>query len=69
MHFKYYWDMDHIRFLEFFMPDKVFSGTDFPLTLPVYQTMIDNIMTMPISTEFKHKLMGNNFRKFVNWGS
>jgi predicted TIM-barrel fold metal-dependent hydrolase len=51
------------------MPDKVFYGTDFPLTLPVYRAMIDNIMTMPISTEFKHKLMGNNFRKFVNWGS
>jgi predicted TIM-barrel fold metal-dependent hydrolase len=35
MHFKYYWDLDHMRFLEFFMPDKVFYGTDFPLTMPV----------------------------------
>ena len=68
MHFKYYWDLDHMRFLEFFMPDKVFYGTDFPLTLPVYRAMIDNIMTMPLSPEFKHKLMGDNFRKFLNWG-
>jgi predicted TIM-barrel fold metal-dependent hydrolase len=67
MRFKYYWDLDHMRFLEFFMPDKVFYGTDFPLTMPVYRAMIDNIMTMPLSTEFKHKLMGNNFRKFLNW--
>ncbi len=69
MHFKYYWDLDHMRFLEFFMPDKVFYGTDFPLTLPVYGAMISNIMTMPLSMEFKHKLMGDNFRKFVKWES
>jgi hypothetical protein len=31
--------------------------------------MIDNIMNMPLSMEFKHKLMGNNFRKFVGWES
>ena len=69
MHFKYYWDLDHIRFLEFFMPDKVFYGTDFPLTLTMYQAMIDNIMNMPLSLDFKHKLMGDNFRKFLNWES
>jgi predicted TIM-barrel fold metal-dependent hydrolase len=67
MHFKYYWDLDHLRFLEFFMPNKVFYGTDFPLTLVAYGLMIDNIMNMPLSMEFKHKLMGDNFRKFVNW--
>ena len=69
MHFKYYWDLDHMRFIEFFMPDKVFYGTDFPLSLPVYKAMVDNIMNMPLTTEFKHKLMGNNFRKFLNWES
>jgi predicted TIM-barrel fold metal-dependent hydrolase len=69
MQFKYYWDLDHLRFLEFFMPDKVFYGTDFPLTLPVYRAMVDNIMNLPLSMEFKHKLMGNNFRKFLNWKS
>jgi predicted TIM-barrel fold metal-dependent hydrolase len=67
MHFKYYWDLDHMRFIEFFMPNKVFYGTDFPLSLPVYKAMVDNIMNMPLTTEFKHKLMGNNFRKFLNW--
>jgi hypothetical protein len=69
MQFKYYWDLDHLRFLEFFMPDKVFYGTDFPLTLPVYRAMVDNIMNLPLTMEFKHKLMGNNFRKFLNWKS
>ncbi|MCP4716345.1 MAG: amidohydrolase family protein [Deltaproteobacteria bacterium] len=69
MHFKYYWDMDHMRFLEFFMPNKVFYGTDFPLTLPAYSAMILNIMNMPLSMEFKHNLMGNNFRKFIGWKS
>ena len=69
MQFKYYWDLEHIRFLEFFMPNKVFYGTDFPLTMPVYRSMIDNIMNMPLSLAFKHKLMGDNFRKFINWKS
>jgi predicted TIM-barrel fold metal-dependent hydrolase len=49
------------------MPDKVFYGTDFPLTLPAYGAMVSNIMTMPLAMEFKNKLMGDNFRKFINW--
>jgi len=69
MHFRQYFDMEHIRFLEFFMPDKVFYGTDFPMTMPFYKAMLDNVMNMPISMEFKHKLTGNNFRKFVGWES
>ena len=69
MHFRQFFDMDHMRFLEYFMPDKVFYGTDFPLTMPFYKAMLDNIMLMPLSQEFKHKLTGDNFRKFINWGS
>jgi len=69
MRFRQYFDMDHIRFLEFFMPDKVFYGTDYPMTLPFYKAMLDNIMLMPIQQEFKQKLTGDNFRKFINWGS
>jgi predicted TIM-barrel fold metal-dependent hydrolase len=67
MRFSQYFDMDHIRFLEFFMPDKVFYGTDYPMTLPFYKAMLDNIMLMPIQQEFKQKLTGDNFRKFINW--
>jgi hypothetical protein len=37
--------------------------------MPVYKAMIDNVMNMPLSMEFKQKLMGNNFRKFVGWKS
>lgn len=69
MQFKYYWDLDHLRFMEFFMPDKVFFGTDFPLILSIYKFAIDYIMNLPLSQEFIHKLMGDNFRKFVNWKS
>jgi len=69
MHCKYYWDLEHLHFLEFFMPDKVFFGTDFPLTLTVYKLMIDYLMCLPMSQEFKCKLMGDNFRKFINWQS
>lgn len=69
MRFKYYWDMEHMRFLEYFMPDKVFYGTDFPLGMPAYRAMIDNIMAMPMGMDFKHKLMGDNFRKFISWES
>jgi predicted TIM-barrel fold metal-dependent hydrolase len=69
MRFSQYFDMEHIRFLEFFMPDKVFYGTDYPMTLPFYKAMLDNIMLMPIQQEFKQKLTGDNFRKFINWES
>jgi hypothetical protein len=31
--------------------------------------MLDNIMLMPIQQEFKQKLTGDNFRKFINWES
>jgi len=31
--------------------------------------MVSNIMTMPLSMEFKNKIMGDNFRKFINWNS
>jgi predicted TIM-barrel fold metal-dependent hydrolase len=67
MRFKYYWDLDHMRFLEYFMPDKVFFGTDFPLLLSVYKCSIDHILNLPLSQEFKKKLMGDNFRKFLGW--
>jgi len=69
MHLKYYWDLEHLRFLEFMMPDKVFFGTDFPLLLPIYKLAIDYIMHLPLNQEFIHKLMGDNFRKFLGWKS
>jgi predicted TIM-barrel fold metal-dependent hydrolase len=69
MQFKYYWDLDHLRFLEFMMTDKVFFGTDFPLLLSVYKFSIDYVINLPLSQEFKQKLMGDNFRKFINWES
>ena len=39
------------------------------MTLPFYKALLDNIMLMPISQEFKYKLTGDNFRKFINWES
>ena len=67
MQFKYYWDLEHLRFLEYMMPDKVFFGTDFPYILPIYKFAVDYLMNLPLSQEFKQKLMGDNFRKFINW--
>ena len=69
MHFRQYFDLDHMRFLEFFMPDKVFMGTDYPMTLPFYKTLFDNIMQLPVGMQFKQKLTGDNFRKFIGWES
>jgi predicted TIM-barrel fold metal-dependent hydrolase len=66
-HVKYFKDLDHVRFMETLMPDKVFFGTDFPLTLPVYKLSIDYIINLPLTEEFKRKLMGENFRKFIDW--
>lgn len=67
MHLKYYWDLEHLRFMETLIPDKVFFGTDFPLTLPIYKFMIDYINCLPLTPEFKRKLLGDNFRRFINW--
>jgi len=69
MQFRYYWDLDHMRFLEYMMPDKVFFGTDSPLLFPLYKFAVDYLMNLPLSQEFKYKLMGDNFRKFINWKS
>jgi len=69
MQLKYYWDLEHMHYIEHMMPDKVFFGTDFPLILPIYKFAIDYITNLPLSQEFIHKLMGGNFRRFVNWKS
>ena len=60
MNLKYFWDFDHFRVLEYYLPDKVFFGTDWPLSLPVYRAMIDNIRFMPLTGEFKRKLFHDN---------
>jgi predicted TIM-barrel fold metal-dependent hydrolase len=67
MQMKYYMDLEHLRFMETLMPEKVFFGTDFPLTLPVYKTVVDYLNCLPLTEEFKRKLMGDNFRKFLGW--
>lgn len=51
------------------MPAKVFYSTAFPLLMAAYGAMMDNKMNMPLTMEFKHKLMGNHFRKFIDWES
>ena len=64
---KYYWDLEHLRFLETMMPDKVFFGTHFPLILPIYKFSMDYINCLPFTADFKRKLMGDNFRNFIGW--
>jgi predicted TIM-barrel fold metal-dependent hydrolase len=64
LYYKYTNDLEHFRFLEAFMPDKVFYGTDFPINLSVYRSYIDHILQLPLTDEFKRKLMRDNARKF-----
>ncbi len=64
MYFKYFWDLEHFRVLESYIPDKVFFGTDFPLSLPVYRALVDHLRLLPLSEVFKKKLLRDNAMKF-----
>jgi len=64
MHLKYFSDFDHFRTIEHFIPDKIFFGTDFPLSLPIYRPLVDHIRLMPLHADFKKKLLRDNARKF-----
>jgi len=64
MQFAYYNDLEHIRMLEHLVPDKVFFGTDAPLILAIYKTAVEYVKLLPLSPEFKKKLMYDNANKF-----
>ena len=64
MQFNHYHNLDHIRMLEHLVPDKVFFGTDAPLIFSIYKTAVEHIKLLPLSPEFKKKLMWDNANNF-----
>jgi predicted TIM-barrel fold metal-dependent hydrolase len=66
MAFRYHWDLEHMRFMEFFIPDKVFFGSDVGPSHTIYGSMIDHIQNLPLSEDFKRKLFLENAKKFFN---
>jgi len=63
MQLKYMWDLEHLRFLEYMIPDKVFFGTDIPMGWP-HRIYVDHIRHLPLSEGFKKKLLRDNARRF-----
>ncbi len=64
MDLKYCHDLEHLRFMEQMMPDKVWYGSDFPVFAPYYETIIQRIKDLPLSAEFKRKLLRDNAENF-----
>lgn len=64
MQFRYYMDLEHIRFLEQFVPHKVFFGTDAPLILSIYKTALEYVKLLPLSPQFKKMLLYDNAYNF-----
>ncbi len=52
------------RFLEQFAPHKVFFGTDAPLILSIYSTVLGYIKLLPLSPQFKKMLLYDNAYNF-----
>ncbi len=64
MNFRQYNDLEHIKMLEAIVPHKVFFGTDAPLILPIYKTAVEYFKLLPLSQDFKMKLMYANAKEF-----
>jgi len=63
MQLKYHWDIEHLRVMEYLIPDKVFFGTDFPFVFP-HKPSVDHIRKIPLTAEFKKKLLRENAIRF-----
>jgi predicted TIM-barrel fold metal-dependent hydrolase len=61
---KYTYDLEHLRVLEQFIPDKVWYGSDFPVTHAWQKTTIARLKDLPLGAEFKRKLLRDNAAKF-----
>ncbi|MCU0661148.1 MAG: amidohydrolase family protein [Myxococcota bacterium] len=64
MHFKYYNNVEHIKMLEAVVPDKVFFGSDAPLIYSIYKTAVEYVKMLPISMDFRKKLLWDNAYNF-----
>jgi len=61
---KYTYNRDLLRLMEEKIPDKVFFGSDFPVFITAYDEILKWIVDLPLSAEFKRKLMRGNAEKF-----
>jgi predicted TIM-barrel fold metal-dependent hydrolase len=61
---KFSFNADLLRLMEEKIPDKVFFGSDFPVFLTTYDDILGWIKKLPVSAEFKRKLMRGNAEKF-----
>jgi len=64
MDLKYCHDLEHLRTLEQLIPDKVFYGTDFPVTWAFNKSTLARLKDLPLSAQFKSKLLRDNAAKF-----
>ena len=66
MAFRNHWDLEHFRWMEYFIPDKVFFGSDVGPCHLIYRSMIDHVQNLPLTEDFKRKLFRDNAKNFFN---
>jgi len=64
MDLKFCHDLELLKAMEYFIPDKVWYGSDFPVFLPFHKPTIERLKNLPLSAEFKRKLLRENAEKF-----
>jgi predicted TIM-barrel fold metal-dependent hydrolase len=64
MNMPYANNLDHIKMLEAVVPTKVFFGSDAPLNLVTYKSAIEWVKCLPLSIDFKKKLLFDNAKEF-----
>jgi predicted TIM-barrel fold metal-dependent hydrolase len=64
MDLKFCHDLELLKAMEYFIPDKVWYGSDFPVFLPFHKPTVERLRNMPLSAEFKRKLLRENAEKF-----
>ena len=64
MNLPYTNNLEHIKMLEAVIPHKVFFGSDAPLNIVTYKSSIEWVKCLPLSIDFKKKLLYDNAREF-----
>ena len=61
---KYGHYADLIKLTEELIPDKIWFASDFPVWAMTYKDTLQQIKNLPVSAEFKRKLMRDNAEEF-----
>ncbi len=64
MNMPYTNNLEHIKMLEAVVPNKVFFGSDAPLNMLTYKSSIEWVKCLPLSADFKKKLLYDNAKEF-----